>query len=95
MAVRSGRLEKRIQLSLPVQISNLYDPSSTERTTTENVCSLGMRVLTQKAWGLDERLMISSMVGDLRALARVVYSQRLPDGRFGIGVQFQGQSVNW
>ena len=95
MAVRSGRLEKRIQLSLPVQISNLYDPSSTERTTTENVCSLGMRVLTQKARGLDERLMISSMVGDLRALARVVYSQRLPDGRFGIGIQFQRQSVNW
>ena len=95
MAVRPGRLEKRIQLSLPVQISNLYDPSSTERTTTENVCSLGMRVLTQKAWGLDERLMISSMVGDLRALARVVYSQRLPDGRFGIGIQFQRQSVNW
>ena len=95
MAVRSGRLEKRIQLSLPVQISNLYDPSSTERTTTENVCSLGMRVLTQKARGLDERLMISSMVGDLRALARVVYSQRLPDGRFGIGIQVLRQSVNW
>ena len=37
MAVRSGRLEKRIQLSLAVQISNLYDPSSTERTTTESV----------------------------------------------------------
>lgn len=95
MAVRSGRLEKRIQLSLPVQISNLYDPSRTERTTTENVCSLGMRVLTQKARELDERLMISSIVGDLRALARVVYCQRLPDGRFGIGIQFQGQSVNW
>lgn len=38
MAVRS-RLEKRVQLSLAVQISNLFDPSSTERTTTENVCS--------------------------------------------------------
>jgi len=94
MAVRSGRLEKRIQLSLPVQISNLYDPSRTERTTTENVCSLGMRVLTQKARELDERLMISSMVGDMRGIARVVYCQRLPDGRFGVGIQFQRQS-NW
>lgn len=95
MAVRWGRLEKRIQLSLPVQLSNPYDPSSSERTTTENVCSLGMRVLTQKARELNERLMISSMVGDLRALARVVYCQRLPDGRFGIGIQFQGRSVDW
>jgi hypothetical protein len=95
MSVRSGRLEKRIPLSLPVQISNVYDPSTTERTTTENVCSLGMRLLTQKAKQLNERLMVNSLVGDLRTLARVVYCQRLPDGRFGIGIQFQGQSVNW
>ena len=95
MAVRSGRLEKRIQLSLPVQISSLYDPSAAERTTTENVCSLGMRVLTQRARELNERLMINSLVGDLRALARVVYCQRLSDGRYGVGIQFQGQSVNW
>lgn len=95
MAVRSGRIEKRIQLSLPVQLSNLYDPSSTERTTTENVCSLGIRVLTRKARELNERIMISSMVGALRAPARVVYCQRLPDGRFGVGIQFQGQSVEW
>jgi len=95
MAVRSGRLEKRIQLSLPVQISDLYDPSRTELTTTENVCSLGMRLLTQKARERNERLMISSMVGDMRGIARVVYCHRLPDGRFGIGIQFQRQSVNW
>lgn len=95
MAVRSGRLEKRVEMSLPVQISSLYDPSASERTTTENVCSLGMRVLTQKARELNERLMINSVVGDLRALARVVYCQRLPDGRFGVGIQFQGQSINW
>ena len=95
MAVRSGRLEKRVHLSLPVQISSLYDPSTSERTTTENVCSFGMRVLTQKARDLNERLMICSLVGDLRALACVVYCQRLPDGRFGVGIQFQGQSISW
>src|SRR5205809_6878363 len=95
MAVRSGRLEKRIQLSLPVQISSLYDPSKAERTTTENVCSLGMRLLTQKAKELNERLMISSLVGDLRALARVVYCQRLPNGCFCVGLQFQETAANW
>src|SRR5207237_10153984 len=91
----SGRLEKRIRLAVPVQISSVQDPAAAERTTTENVCSLGMRVLTQRARELNERLMISSLVGDLRALARVVYCQRLPDGRFVIGIQFQGQSVHW
>ena len=95
MPARSGRLEKRIRLAVPVHISSLQDPAAEERTTTENVCSLGMRVLTQRARELNERLMISSLVGDLRTLASVVYCQRLQDGRFGVGLQFQGLVVNW
>lgn len=39
--------------------------------------------------------MISSLAGDLRTFARVVYCQRLPDGRFGVGLQFQGIAVDW
>ena len=95
MPARSGRLEKRIRLAVPVQISSPLEPAATERTTTENVCSLGIRILTQRARDLNERLMICSLVGDLRTLARVVYCQRLPDGRFGVGLRFQGQPINW
>src|SRR6266851_229296 len=58
MPVRSGRIEKRIRLAVPVQISSLLDPAATVRTTTENVCSLGVRVLTERAMDLNERLMI-------------------------------------
>lgn len=89
MPQRSGRLDKRIRLEVEVQISSLQDPTATERATTENVCSLGIRVLTQRAKYLNERLMINSFAGDLRTLARVVYCQRLPDGRFGVGLQFE------
>src|ERR1700722_2755377 len=95
MPVKSGRLEKRIQLAVPVEITSLQYTSASERTTTENVCSLGLRVLTQYARELNERLMIRSLDGDLRTLARVVYCQRLPDGHFGVGLQFQGVAVNW
>ena len=96
MPARSGRLEKRIRLAVPVQISSILDPSVTERTTTENVCSLGMRILTQGSRDLNERLMISSLAGDfLRSPARVVYCQRLPNGGFAIGLQFQCVGVHW
>ena|ERR1700720_375750 len=95
MPAKSGRLEKRIRLAVPVEITSPQYTSSNERTTTENVCSLGMRVLAEHAREQDERLMIRSLAGDLRALARVVYCQRLPDGHFGIGLQFQGGSVSW
>jgi len=95
MPARSGRIEKRIRLAVPVQISSLKDPDATERTTTENVCSLGVRILSQRFRASEERLIISSFVGDLRALAQVVYCQRLPDGGFGVGLRFQGLPVNW
>jgi hypothetical protein len=73
MPVRSGRLEKRIRMAIPVQISSPLDPAAE----------------------LNERLMISSVAGDLRTLARVVYCERLPDGRFGVGLQFQGMAISW
>jgi len=95
MSLRSGRLEKRVPLAVPVQVSSFKDSAAAEQTISENVCSLGMRILARQTKELNERLMISSLVGDVRALARVVYCQRLPDGRFGVGVQFVGQSVRW
>ncbi len=93
--MRSGRLEKRIRLAVPVEIAGPEDAGEAERTTTENVCSLGIRILTQRARDSNERLMISALMGDLRALARVVYCQRLPDGCFGVGLQIQGRPINW
>jgi hypothetical protein len=95
MPAGSGRLEKRVRLAVPVEISSPHNPAASERTTTENVCSLGIRILTRRARDMNDRLMISSLVGDLRTLARVVYCQRLPDGCFGVGLQFQGVAVSW
>lgn len=95
MTSRSGRLEKRTQLTVPVQISSLQDAAGRERTITENVCSLGMRVLTNRSRELNERLLIKSIDGDRQILARVVYCQRLSDGRFGVGLQFQQNAANW
>jgi hypothetical protein len=95
MPWRSGRLEKRIEIAIPLQISTILDPDGAERTTTENVCSLGIRVLTDHARELNERLMIQSLKGDLKRLARVVYCQRLSDGHFAVGLQFQGNAVKW
>jgi hypothetical protein len=95
MPMRSGRLEKRIRLAVPVEISSPRNAGEAERTTTENVSSVGIRILTQRARDSNERLIINSLMGDLRALARVVYCQRLPDGRFGVGLQLQGQPIDW
>ena len=90
MATRSGRLEKRVRLAVPVEISSPQSPSAAERTISENFCSLGIRVLTQQTKDLNERLWVRLPDRNLRTLARVVYCHRLPDGRFGVGLHFQG-----
>lgn len=92
MQVESGRLEKRVRLSVPVVISSLEEHPTVERTTTENVCSTGARLATQHAMALNQQLIICSVVGDQRRLARVVYCQRQPDGQFRVGVEFENTS---
>jgi len=95
MPMRSGRLEKRTRLAIPVRISSLQEPSAGERSTTENICSLGIRVVVGRARDLNERILIKSTDGELEANARVVYCERLLDGRFALGLEFHGEVTNW
>jgi hypothetical protein len=95
MPARSGRLAKRIQKSMPVEISTFQHPPKTERATTENVSSLGVRVLTDRPLEQNERLMIRPLLEGQQNVARVVYCERLLGGRFGVGMQFLGAGVNW
>ena len=95
MPTRSGRLEKRTRLTVPVQISSLQDSTAAEQTTTENVCSSGIRVLTQRARELDGRVWVRSLDGDLRTLARVVYCQRLNTGATAVGLQLARARPDW
>ena len=95
MSPHAGRIEKRIRLAVPVQVSSVLDLAATERTTTENVCSLGIRILTKRARDLNERLMVSSLRGDLRTLARVVYCQHVPENRFAVGLELSRRVELW
>jgi hypothetical protein len=95
MPERSGRLEKRIRLAVPVEIFSPQNPAAAERTTTENVSSLGIRVQTQRARDLNERLMISSLVGGLPSLGRVVYCQRVAENRFALGLELSRRVELW
>ena len=97
MPIRSGRVEKRTRLAIPMRICSLQEqePTAAERTITENVCSLGVRVLASRPRELDERLLINSADGDLQTQARVIYCQPLSDGRFAIGLEFPKETTRW
>jgi hypothetical protein len=78
-----------------VRISTVTEPSTGERSTTENICSLGLRVLVRRARDPNERILIKSADGELETDARVVYCERLLDGRFALGLEFHGEVANW
>ncbi len=83
-----GRAEKRIRLSVPLEVSKLQYPNDTETTVTENISSIGARVLSWRPIEPNERLMIRFLGLNLRTQARVVYCERLRHGQFGVGLQF-------
>jgi hypothetical protein len=95
MPMRFGRLEKRTRLAIPVRVSSLREPSAGEPSTTENICSLGLRILVRRARELNERLLIKSVDAELQAAARVVYCERLLDGRFALGLEFHEEVTHW
>jgi hypothetical protein len=94
MLPTEGRAEKRIRLSVPLELSKLQYPNDAERTVSENICSIGARVLSWRPMETDERLMVRFLEVSVRIQARVVYCQRLRHGQFGLGLQFQGRSIS-
>jgi hypothetical protein len=95
MSPHEGRIEKRIRLALPLEVYKLGDRVGPEHAITENACSSGVRVLTRWSLKPNERLMIRSFENDLPTQVRVVYCQRLPDGRYAVGFRFQKADVNF
>jgi hypothetical protein len=93
MATEAGRVEKRTHLKMAVQISRGRSPDLAdiiENTTTENVSSRGVRLLTRRALQPREWLWIAPAVGsEMPKPAQVVYCQPVAGELFGVGLQFQ------
>jgi hypothetical protein len=93
MATKAGRVEKRTHLKMPVQISrgqSLDRADVIENTTTENVSSRGVRVLTRRALQPQEWLWVTPVLGsEMPKPAQVVYCQPVAGELFGVGLQFR------
>lgn len=82
-------------MALPVYLESVGEPPAFENTLTENVSPHGARVITKRAWQPDEESLIIELTSEFRLPARVVYCRPLPNGRFSVGLEFRGRSVDW
>ena len=82
-------------MEVGVHISGHTAVPGTEATFTENVSSRGARVLSTRRWKINDRLVISTLAGSFRAVARVAYCQPVPQAGFAVGLEFVEPSGNW
>jgi hypothetical protein len=61
----------------------------------ENVSAHGARVLMEQKLQPGQELLVSSPREGVRSQARVVYCQRVSEGRFAVGLELSGRVEVW
>ncbi len=92
----NGRMERRLPIIVVVRLAQAEGAGTDgdERTFTDNISPHGARIFSKHAWQPGEMARVAPLNEDA-APAKVVYSQRLPDNRYSIGVKFQDPPVKW
>jgi PilZ domain len=83
-----GRRRVRNFQRLLVQIFSEEKPLVGEACPTQNLNSLGARLITERSWRPNSRVIVKSSDGDLWARARVVYCQPVSRKAFAVGLEF-------
>ena len=82
-ALRERRIERRIPVTVGMELSSLDEPLIYEQALTENVGRHGARVVTKKRWRRGESVLVRLPPGSARA--RIAYCVALPADSFAIG----------
>jgi hypothetical protein len=91
----SGRMERRLPVIVVVRLSPAVSLGiDEEKTFTDNISPQGARIFSSRAWQPDDAVRVTPL-NEEAVYAKVIYSQRLPDNRYGIGVKFQDRPVTW
>jgi hypothetical protein len=88
-------MERRLPVIVVVRLSPAVSPATDEeKTFTDNISPHGARIFSTRAWQPGDAVRVTPL-NEEAAYAKVIYSQRLPDNRYGIGVKFQDRPVSW
>ena len=94
-ALRStGRSEARLPLGVPVWLTSLRRPGVFEVVPTENVSTLGIRLVTQQFWEPAETVLVTSPPG-LCVQGSVVYCKNLPSDDHILGIRLDALIERW
>jgi hypothetical protein len=90
-----GRVEKRVSMAIPVSLVVAENQKIAEPAMTVNVSLHGARVVTKRRWHPEEQPRLASGSGEVRAQAKVVYCELLPNGHFCVGLKLRSAITDW
>ena len=91
----SGRSEKRIARIVSVEVCVEAERKLNGRMLTENVSAHGARVLMEQKLQPGQRVLVNSAKEGMRLQARIIYCQRVSEGRFAVGLELSGRVELW
>jgi hypothetical protein len=91
----NGRSEKRVARAMTLEVCPQDEPYLREKILTENVSAHGARVFVERRLPPGQQVLVRSPKEGVRSEARVVYCERLPEGRFAIGLELSGRLEAW
>ena len=96
MEVQSGRIEKRLPMAVPIWLTSSKNPGPFEKAVTENVSSVGARIIVGDRRQTAEPVVLLCSTGCI-AQGEVVYVQPLPgeENYFALGVRLQNAPRGW
>jgi hypothetical protein len=71
------------------------EPYLREKILTENVSAHGARVFVERKLPPGQQVLVRSPKEGVRSEARVVYCERLPEGRFAVGLELSSRLEPW
>ncbi|HXN65463.1 MAG TPA: PilZ domain-containing protein [Candidatus Acidoferrales bacterium] len=89
------RAEKRVPMTVAVQLEGDERVPGVEATFTQNVSARGARVLTAHRWETGACLEVAMLPAGFHARARVAYCKAARSEGFVIGVEFLEPSGQW
>jgi hypothetical protein len=89
------RSEKRVPMEVGVRITGHSVIPGTETTFTQNVSGRGACVLSTRPWKINDKIVISTMTGSFKSVARVAYCAVTQESQFAVGLEFLEASGKW
>ena len=96
MAVQSGRVEKRLPMAVPIWLTSSKNPGPFEKAVTENVSSVGARIIAGGVRQPNEPVVLLCSTGCI-AQGEVIYAQPIAgqESSFALGVRLQASPRGW